>query len=111
MRNPQAIIAHLDEVMFQARKATAIIYSARTEYLTAKHEYLKAYKTSKLAATGTVSDREDEAQVANWDSFKAMEIAEAALQHARELRKDLEDELSKLQTEARLVRDEMGLSR
>jgi hypothetical protein len=111
LRSPHQIIARLDEVMYQAKKATQIIYQARSDYLKAKHAYLREFKASKLEAKGTVSDREDQAQTDNWNAFVNMEIAEAALLHAREMRRDLEDELSKLQTEARLVRDEMALSR
>jgi hypothetical protein len=111
LRTPHQIIARLDEVMFQAKKATQIIYQARTDHLRAKHAYLREFKQAKLEAKGTVSDREDQAQIDNWALFQVMEIAEAALLHAREMRRDLEDELSKLQTEARLVRDEMALTR
>jgi hypothetical protein len=111
VRTPQEIIVCLDEVMYEARNATGIVGQARAEYLWAKHKYLRAFKGSKLNAKGTVSDREDQAQLDHFDLFQTMEVAEAALLHARELRKDLEDELSKLQTEARLVRDEMALSR
>lgn len=111
LRTPLEVINRMDWVMSHVRRGTQVIHEARSEYLQKKHEYLLAYKLSKLDATGTVGDREDSAQVANWEKFQAMEIAELALQHAKEKRRDLEDELSKLQTESALIRAELSLTR
>lgn len=111
LRSPLEVINRMDWVLTQAKKGTLVIHQAREDYLQKKHDYLLAYKIARLDATGTVGDREDSAQIANWEKFQQMEVAELALQHAREKRRDLEDELSKLQTEAGLVKVELTLTR
>lgn len=111
LRSPLEIVNQMDWVLRMAKRGTRVINQATAQYLEAKHAYQLAYKHSKLAATGTVGDREDSAQRDNWEKFVAMEIAELALKHAKEKRRDLEDELSKLQTEAGLVRTELNLAR
>jgi hypothetical protein len=114
LRTPLEIINRMDWVLHYAKLGTNVVSEARSGYLDAKLAYLKAFMTSKLEnrlGLGTVGDREAQAQLDNWELFQAMEIAELALQHAREKRRDLEDELSKLQSEAGLIKKEMEMAR
>lgn len=101
----------MDYVLHYSRLGTNVISEARSEYIEAKLAYQRAFMESKLAAVGTVGDREAQAQLDNWELFKAMEIAELALLHARDKRRDLEDELSKLQSESGLIKKEMEMAR
>lgn len=111
LRTPLELVQRMDAVLGYARKGTKIIHQAHADYLKAKHDYNLAYMKAKLAADGTVGDREAKAQLENWELFTAMEIAEMAMKHAQDKRKELLDELSKLQSEAALLRADMSLGR
>jgi hypothetical protein len=111
LRTPLEVVNRMDWVLYYCKTGTGVIYEARSYYLEAKLAYQRAFMASKLAATGTVGDREALAQLDNWELYEAQEIAELALQHAREKRRDLEDELSKLQSEAGLIKKEMEMAR
>lgn len=111
LRTPLELVRRMDEVLRFAKRGTKVIHEAHATYLEAKHAYQLAFMKAKLDADGTVGDREAIAQTNNWELFQAMEIAEMAMKHAQDKRRELIDELSKLQSEAALLRADMSLGR
>lgn len=113
---PLELVNQIGRAQFYAKKGTAKVNELRRAYLKAKEAYSKAYKQTKidLAQSGermSQADRDDKAQLENWDLFVAMNEAEAVLQYAREKRDDLKDDLSAAQTESKLVMKELELAR
>jgi hypothetical protein len=116
LRTPLQIDNRMEWILFYIRKATRAIGDPETGYrkqfLDAKDAYERAHKQSKLddEQGGTVGDREDRAQLANWELYKAMKQAEQVLKYAQEKKADLEGELSKCQSETKLIIKEMELA-
>jgi hypothetical protein len=111
LRTPLDVINRMDWVLHYAKLGTNVIAETRQTYLEAKLAYQKAFMRDKIDATGGIDIRETIAQSDNWGLYEAMEIAGNALQYAKEKRRDLEDELSKLQSEAGLIKKEMEMAR
>ena len=115
LRTPLQLVNRMEWVLHYAKKATHAIGNPedglKARYLKAKMAYLKA-RLNYLAENqkGTKTDREDAAQLENWDLFEAMNQAELELQYARDKQSDLERELSKLQSESRLIIKELELA-
>ena len=116
LRTPLQITNRMEWVLHYAKKATHTIGNPedglKKRYLDDKDAYTKArlLHLAESAGSGTKTDREDAAQLAHWDLFQAMNQAELELQYARDKQSDLERELSKLQTESRLVIKELELA-
>jgi hypothetical protein len=115
LRTPLDLVNRLEWVTFYLRKSTGVIHDLRNTYIAASDAYSRAYKQSKLDLrsdpnSGTVGDREDQAQLDNWQLFTQMNEAKSTLDYAKEKKADLESEQSKLQSEGRLIIKEMELS-
>ena len=112
LRTPLEIVNRMQWVLFYLQKATHVIKDLRSDHIDAKDAYSKAAKLHvvSLAGQGSAADRESAAQLANWELYDAMVVAEKALQYAKEKKDDLSTELSALQTESKLVLGEMQLS-
>ncbi len=112
LRTPLQIVNRMNWVLFYLRKSTHAIDELRNTYVDAKDAYSKASKITQisLAGQGAKEDRENRAQVENWELYDAMQTAEKALAYAKEKRKDLEVELSAIQSETKLVIAEMQLA-
>ena len=115
LRTPLQLVNRMEWVMHYAKKATQAIGDPedglKARYLAAKMSYMKA-RLAHMAENpkGTKTDREDAAQLANWDLFQTMNLAELELTYARDKQSDLERELSKLQSESRLIIKELELA-
>lgn len=113
VRTPLEIDNQIQWSLYYQRKATHAINELRIAYVKAKDAYTKAFKEYKFAHRGeggTVSDRDDAAQLANWDLYSDMVAAELVLSHAKDKRDDIKATLSAAQTEVKLIVAEMALS-
>jgi hypothetical protein len=113
LRTPLQVTNRMLWVLHYLRVATFTINELREAAADASEAYSKAckqYKFEHRKEGGTVGDRDDAAQLANWDAYSEMVKAELAHQYAKEKKSDLKDELSALQTEAKLVLGEMAMA-
>lgn len=104
----------MDRCLFYAKRGTKAIHELRVEYNQAKAAYIKASETRRLelkAEKMSEAARESQARLDNWDLFIAMEEAKSVFDFARDKLNDLGSELSKTQSESRLVIKEMEMSR
>lgn len=113
LRSPLEIANRQQFLLYYISRGTHKIHELRTAYAEAKDAYTKAFKQYKFdhrGEGGTVGDRDDAAQLANWDLYTEMVKAELLVQHAVDKRTDLRDELSQTQSEAKLIIQEIGLT-
>lgn len=116
LRTPLELINQMDRVLFFCKRGTRAIHDLRCEFSQAKGAFIRAFEERKLDLKGkdpkmAAADRESQARLDNWDLFVAMNQAESEFQYARDKLNDLEKELSKAQSESRLVIKEMEMSR
>jgi hypothetical protein len=112
LRTPLEIVNRMQWILFYLSRATRTIKDLRNNYVDAKDAYSKASKLHMRdnAGKGSIADRESNAQLDNWELYEDMVTAEKALQFAKEKKSDLEQELSLLQTESKLVIAEMQMA-
>lgn len=112
LRTPLEIVNRMQYLLFYLGKATRTIKELREAAVKAKDEYSKASKMHQisLAGKGSKEDRENRGQVENWELYEDWQVKDLALQFAKEKKEDLEQELSLLQTESRLVIHEMQMA-
>lgn len=111
LRTPLQLANEMDRVLHFMKKGTNAVNELRKAFLAAKNRYLGAFLLFRREVTGAQAEKDNEAQLANWDFYVAMTEAESEVAYAKDKLADLERELSKLQTESRLVIKEMEMSR
>lgn len=112
LRTPLQIVNRIGWVLHYLKKATKAINDLRARYTEAKDDYsiaVKQYKYDHRDEGGTVDQRQEYAELACKDLYAVMRAAELELQFAKEKKDDLASELSALQTEAGLVKQELNL--
>jgi len=112
LRTPLEIVNRQRWLLHYLALSTAAIKELREAFLDAKDAYNKAAYASQMSygREGNADERKQKAQLENWDAYNAMQIAEKALDYARDKRKDLEVELGITQSESKLVIAEMSLA-
>lgn len=111
LRTPLQLVNEMDRVLHYAKKGTTAVHELRKAFVAAKGKYLNAFLVTRKDLTGSQEDKNNQAQLANWDLFTVMQESESELTYAKDKLGDLEKELSKLQTESKLVIKEMEMSR
>lgn len=115
LRTPLELTNDMDRALFFAKRGTRAIHDLRTGFLAAKAAYTRAFETRKVELKDespklSQADRESQARLDNWDLYAEMNEREAEFQYARDKLNDLQSELSKSQSEAKLVIKEMEMS-
>lgn len=113
IRTPLEIDNQIQWALYYQRRATHVINELRKDFSDAKDAYSKAFKQYKYdhrAEGGTVGDRDDAAQLANWDLYSKMVEKQLLLDHAKDKRDDIKSTLSAAQTEVKLIVAELQLS-
>ncbi|SKT46421.1 hypothetical protein [Mycobacteroides abscessus] len=108
--NPVEIESRIRDVVSYIAKGSAVVRNARDEYLAAKRKYQLALATKRQECSGSRSDREDMALIANAELWEQMDTSEVTMKYAQDKKDDLEKELSGLQTSARLIMQEYNVS-
>jgi len=116
LRTPLELTNDMDRALFFAKRGTKALDELRKELLAAKLAFTKASEDRKLDLKAknpkmSEADRLSQARCENWDLYVAMCERESEFQFARDKLNDLEKELSKSQSEAKLVIKEMEMSR
>ena len=116
LRTPLELTNDMDRALFFSKKGTKAVDELRRSFLAAKLEYTKAAETRKLELKSenpkmSEADRLSQARLEFWDLYLVMSERESVLQFAIDKLKDLQSELSKSQSEAKLVIKEMEMSR
>lgn len=116
LRTPLEITNDMDRALFYAKRGTHAIQELRKAFLDAKNEFAVAFETRALELKQenpkmSRDDRESQARMDNWPLYVVMTEREAEFQYARDKLNDLEKELSKSQSEAKLVIKEMEMAR
>lgn len=116
LRTPLELTNDMDRALFFAKRGTKAIHDLRKAFLDAKNEFMRAFETRALELKQenpklSRDDRESQARMDNWDLYVSMTEREAEFQFARDKLNDLEKELSKSQSEAKLVIKEMEMAR
>lgn len=116
LRTPLELTNDMDRALFFCKRGTRAVDELRRSFLAAKLEFTKASEERKLDLKAknpkmSEADRLSQARVEHWDLFVAMSEREAEFQFARDKLNDLEKELSKSQSEAKLVIKEMEMAR
>lgn len=103
---PEAIAAEMRATVIQMERAPRIVSDAREAHLAAKTLLTKAKAAMRISfLPGTYNDRDDRATMDEGihDLAVALDVADAAHAHARDVAAMLEKKLSALQSEARLI--------
>lgn len=116
LRTPLELTNDMDRALFFAKRGTKALHELRKDFLAAKNEFTKASELRKLDLKAkdpkmSQADRESQAKLDNWELFIAMSERETEFQYARDKLNDLEKELSKSQSETKLVIKEMEMAR
>lgn len=116
LRSPLELVNEMDRVLSFSKRGTKAVNDLRKEFLIAKLAYVQAAETRRLDLRRedpklSQADRDSRARLDNWDLYLAMTQAESEFQYGRDKLNDLERELSKIQTESKLVMAELNLSR
>lgn len=116
LRTPLELTNDMDRALFFAKRGTKALHELRKSLLEAKSECLRAIEERKLELKlenpkMSNDDRESKARLENWDLYITMCNRDAEFQYARDKLNDLEKELSKSQSETKLVIKEMEMSR
>ena len=103
---PESIAAEIRSTIEHFEKAPRIVHAAREAHLKAKTAYEKGKAQKRIDfLPGARGDRDDKATVDPWvvELAEALDVADAAHSHARDVSNFLEKKLSSLQSEARLI--------
>lgn len=116
LRTPLELTNDMDRALFFSKRGTAKLHELRQALLAAKSAYQRKAEERKLELKlenprMSIEDRDAQARSENWDLYIAMCEAEAEFDFAKDKLKDLEKELSKSQSEAKLVIKEMEMAR
>jgi len=115
LRTPLELTNDMDRALFFAKRGTKALHELRKNLADAKAKYLRVVEERKLELKlenpkMSLDDREAKARLENWELWTAFCEAEAEFQFARDKLNDLEKELSKSQSETKLVIKEMEMS-
>ena len=116
LRTPLEITNDMDRALYFMRRGTKMLNQLREVLVAAKTEFSRAagervVELKKEFPKMSKDDRETQARVENWDLYAAMCERQAEFDFAKDKLEDLQRELSKSQSEARLVIAEMGMAR
>lgn len=103
---PESIAAEIRTTIEQFQRAPGIVHAAREAHLKAKTAYEKGKAQKRIdQLPGARGDRDDLATVHPEviALAEALDVADAAHSHARDVSNFLEKKLSSLQSEARLI--------
>jgi hypothetical protein len=109
--NPVSVANAIRDVVDRLEKSSKVIAEAYDAYLTAKRAYTLALAEKKQEFQGTPTERTDKALPFCQQLWLEMDEADVAYKYAQDLADALEKKLSGLQTEARLMTQEMVMSR
>ena len=109
--NPVSVANAIRDIVDRLEKSSKVIAEAYDAYLTAKRAYTLALAEKKQEFQGTPTERTDKALPHCRELWVAMDDADVAHKYARDLADALKNKLSGLQTEAKLMISEMGISR
>lgn len=115
LRTPLELTNDMDRALFFAKRGTRALHELRKALSDAKALYMRALEERKLELKVdnpkmSQDDRESKARLENWELWTTFCQAEAEFQFARDKLNDLEKELSKSQSETKLVIKEMEMS-
>ena len=116
LRTPLELTNDMDRALYFAKRGTKALDDLRQALLAAKLAFTKASETRKVELKQefpkmSEADRLSQARVENWDLYVTMCEAQAEFDFAKDKLGDLEKQLSKSQSEAKLVIKEMEMSR
>ena len=115
LRTPLELTNDMDRALYFAKRGTKALHDLRKKLTDAKAAYMRQVEERKLDLKVenpkmSLDDRESKARLENWELWTAFCEAEAEFQFARDKLNDLEKELSKSQSETKLVIKEMEMS-
>lgn len=115
LRTPLELTNDMDRALYFAKRGTKALDAMRKGHLVIKLEWLKASSDRMLELKKefpkmSEADRLSQARSENWELFVRLSESELELQFAEAKLKDLQSELSKTQSESKLVIKEMEMA-
>lgn len=103
IKTPDSIIRELDGIKNEVALRAKDIAQSEREFLEAKRDFDREYALAYRRAAGSVEDRKQQAAL-DADSFaQARDDAQAVYNYRRQRSRDLDQGISALQTQSRLV--------